>query len=118
MKRPRDHDLESFHAHLDYLNLPFIREHYADFIKEAAAADADHLALMMRLVEGEAQLRKDRSVERRIRLARFPVRKTLDQFDWSWPRRINRLQVQNLFRLQFVEDTANVVMIGGVDHAT
>jgi DNA replication protein DnaC len=114
MKRPRDHDLESFHAHLDYLNLPFIREHYADFTKEAAAADADHLALMMRLVEGEAQLRKDRSVERRIRLARFPVRKTLDQFDWSWPRKINRLQVQNLFRLQFIEDTANVVLIGGV----
>lgn len=58
MKRPRDHDLESFHAHLDYLNLPFIREHYADFTKEAAAADADHLALLSRLVEGEAQLRK------------------------------------------------------------
>jgi hypothetical protein len=26
----------------------------------------------------------DRSIERRIRLARFPVKKTLDGFDWTW----------------------------------
>lgn len=38
----------------------------------------------------------------------------MDQFDWSWPRKINRLQVQNLFRLQFIDETANVVLIGGV----
>lgn len=114
MSRKTHPDLDAFHTHLDYLKLPFVREHYAEFVKAAAAEGADHLALLMRLVEGEAQLRRDRSVERRIRLARFPVQKTLDQFDWSWPRKINRLQVQNLFRLQFIEDTANVVLIGGV----
>jgi DNA replication protein DnaC len=114
MNRRSDHDETALHEHLDYLALPFIREHYAEFIREAAAAGADHLAPLMRLVEGEAALRKDRSVERRIRLARFPVRKTLDQFDWSWPRKINRLQIQNLFRLQFLDETANVVLIGGV----
>lgn len=114
MKRNADHTLEAFHAHLDYLKLPYLREHYVEMTRDAAAASADHLALLMRLIEGEAHLRKDRSVERRIRLARFPVRKTLDQFDWTWPHKINRLQVQNLFRLQFIDDTANVVLIGGV----
>jgi DNA replication protein DnaC len=99
---------------LDYLKLSYSREHYAEFIKKAVADGVDHLALLMRLVEGEAQLRRDRSVERRIRLARFPVRKTLDQFDWTWPRKINRLQVQNLFRLHFVDEAANVILIGGV----
>lgn len=110
----RNPDLDAFHAHLAYLKLAFICEHYAAFIQEAAADGADYLALLMRLVEGEAELRKQRSVERRIRLARFPVRKTLDQFDWTWPRKINRLQVQNLFRLSFVDEAANVVLIGGV----
>jgi DNA replication protein DnaC len=114
MSRRNDHDETAFLEHLDYLGMPFIREHYVEFIREAAAAGADHLAPLMRLVEGEAALRKDRSVERRIRLARFPVRKTLDQFDWSWPRKINRLQLQNLFRLQFLDAAANVVLIGGV----
>ena len=59
-------------------------------------------------------LRRDRSIERRIRLARFPVKKTLDSFDWSWPKNINRLQVQNLFRLRFLDDATNVVLVGGV----
>ena len=68
----------------------------------------------MQLIDAEAQLRHDRSVERRLRLARFPVRKNLEQFDWTWPRKINRLQVQNLFRLQFIEQCANVIIVGGV----
>ena len=48
------------------------------------------------------------------RQARFPVIKTLDQFNWSWPKKINRLQVKNLFRLQFVADKSNVIFLGGV----
>ena len=59
-------------------------------------------------------MRRDRFIERRIRLARFPVVKTLDQFKWSWPKNINRLQVQNLFRLQFIKDKSNVIFLGGV----
>lgn len=114
MNRDTDHDLAAFHVRLESLKLSFIREHYAELIGEAAAAGADHLSVLMRLIEGEAELRKDRSVARRIRLARFPVRKTLDQFDWGYPRKINRLQIQNLFRLQFLEQAANIVFIGGV----
>jgi DNA replication protein DnaC len=103
-----------FEAHLDYLKLPYIREHYPEAIQQAAEQHCDHLTCLMKLIEAEAQLRHDRSVERRLRLARFPVRKTLDQFDWTWPKKINRLQVQNLFRLQFIEQCANVIFVGGV----
>jgi DNA replication protein DnaC len=46
-------------------------------------------------------------------MARFPVIKALDEFDWNWPKKINRLQVQNLFRLSFVQEHANVIMVGG-----
>ena len=42
------------------------------------------------------------------------MKKTLDSFDWSWPDKINRLQVQNLFRLRFLDDATNVVLVGGV----
>jgi DNA replication protein DnaC len=107
-------DLDIFHAQLDYLKLAFTREHYAELVGRAAEEGWDHLALLHRLVEGESHLRRDRAVERRIRLARFPVKKTLDQFDWTWPKKANRMQVQNLFRLQFVDDASNVVFVGGV----
>ncbi|HSX83626.1 MAG TPA: ATP-binding protein, partial [Candidatus Saccharimonadia bacterium] len=64
--------------------------------------------------EGEADLRRDRTTKSRIRLARFPVIKTLEQFRWDWPTRINRLQVQNHFRLAFIQDKANLIFLGGV----
>lgn len=113
-KRADTHTDQSLHQHLEYLKLSFIAEHYAEFAQQGAEQHWDHLSFLTRLLEGEAQRRQDRSIERRIRLARFPVRKTLEQFDWNWPRKINRLQVQNLFRLRFIEETANVVFIGGV----
>ena len=47
-------------------------------------------------------------------MARFPVIKTLDQFNWTWPKKINRLQVKNLFRLSFIQDKSNVIFLGGV----
>ena len=80
----------------------------------AAEKHFSHVDYLARLVEGEAALRRDRSIARRIKMARFPVLKALDEFDWNWPKKINRLQVQNLFRLSFIEDYANVVMVGGV----
>ena len=68
---------------------------------------------MGELISGEANAHNDRRVQRCIALARFPVIKTLDQFDWNWPTKINRLLIQNLFHLDFVKQRANVVFISG-----
>jgi DNA replication protein DnaC len=100
--------------HLKYLKLPFIREHYQGLAVQAAEKQIPHIDYLEKLADGEAAFRRDRSIERRIRQARFPVIKTLDQFNWSWPKKLNRLQVKNLFRLQFIPDKANVIFLGGV----
>jgi DNA replication protein DnaC len=100
--------------HLKYLKLPYIRDHYQDLAAQAARKNWPHVDYLDNLVSGEAALRRDRSIERRIRMARFPLIKTLDQFNWAWPKKINRLQVQNLFRLNFVKDKSNVIFLGGV----
>ena len=99
---------------LIYLKLPWIRENYDALASEAGQKRWSHMEFLSRLLEGETHLRMDRATERRIQAARFPVIKTLEQFDWSWPKTINRPQIQNLFRLQFVEQKANVVFLGGV----
>jgi len=111
---PRPPTPDKLPEHLDYLKLVFVREHYEPLAKEAAEAHWGHVQYLAGLVEGEALERRQRSIQRRIRQARFPVVKTLEPFQWTWPRKINRLQVQNLFRLRFVEDKANVIFLGGV----
>jgi DNA replication protein DnaC len=99
---------------LDYLKLQFMREHVEQLLGQAAADGWSHAELLARLVEGEAALRQDRARQRRIRQARFPVLKTLDQFDFTWPVKINRLAIENLFRLKFIQDKANAILVGGV----
>ena len=100
--------------HLKYLKLSFMREHHQEIATQAAKKNWPHLHYLELLAEQEAALRRDRATKRRIRLARFPVIKTLDAFNWSWPKKINRLQVQNLFRLQFIKNKSNVIFLGGV----
>ena len=73
-----------------------------------------HIDYLAKLVEGELNLRRDRATLRRVKNARFPVIKTLDQFTWNWPTSINRMAIQNLFRLQFHKDHANVIFLGSV----
>ena len=99
---------------LKYLKLPYMRDQHQQLAKQASQKQWSHLEYFEKLADGEDALRRDRSIQRRIRLARFPVIKTLDQFDWTWPKKINRLQVQNLFRLQFIENKSNVILLGGV----
>jgi len=71
------------------------------------------LGLKGSLNEYELDLLRQRSLQR-IRRARFPLTKTLDQFQWNWPTKINRPQIQNLFRLNFVEQKSNAIFLGGV----
>ena len=99
---------------LTNLRLPFIREHHQALATEAAREQWTHLRYLSSLIEGESQQRHERCIARRVADARFPVIKTLEQFDWSWPKKINRPQVQNLFRLAFLKEKASVIFVGGV----
>ena len=99
---------------LVHLRLPFIRQHYPSLADEAAREQWTHLQYLSRLIEGESQQRHERCIPRRIAAARFPVIKTLEHFDWGWPKKINRAQIQNLFRLAFLKDNASVIFVGGV----
>jgi DNA replication protein DnaC len=101
-------------AQLQRLQLRHFKSHYQAAADKAAQQQRSHVDYLAQLVEGESALRENRSIERRVKNARFPVLKTLDDFQWSWPRKINRPQIQNLFRLAFIASHTNVVLIGNV----
>lgn len=109
-----DKTIHQLEEDLRMLCLPFMAEHHGQLAAKAARDSLSHADYLARLTEGELNLRRDKSTVRRIKSARFPVVKTLDQFSWSWPKKINRMAVQNLFRLQFMENHSNVIMLGTV----
>ena len=106
--------LGALERHLAYLKLSCMAAPYADLATHAAHKAWSHIDYLATLLEGEVAVRCDRATQSRMRLARLPVIKTLEQFRWDWPTRINRLQVQNHFRLGFIQDKANLIFLGGV----
>jgi DNA replication protein DnaC len=102
------------HEQLTALKLLAVQEHYGALASEAAQQQWTHVDYLARLIDGEAQRRQAATIQRRIAAARFPCLKTLDQFDWNWPKKINRTQVQNLFRLAFLPTHTNLIFMGGV----
>ena len=115
---PKDRPMNSEEARLTEqlkaLYLSFVVEQYPALADEAARQQWTPVQYLARLIEGETQRRQDRQIVRRVAAARFPVLKTLDQFNWDWPKKVNQPQVQNLFRLAFLEDKTSVIFVGGV----
>jgi DNA replication protein DnaC len=105
---------EELEKDLLYLKLSFMSGNYKTLADDAAQNQRTHIEYLERLVQGETEARKNRATEQRIRNARFPVIKTLEQFRWTWPKKLNQLQVQNLFRLDFLKDYGNIIFLGGV----
>jgi DNA replication protein DnaC len=65
------------------------------------------------LIEYEEVERSRRSMQRRLRSAKLPKFKPMADFDWNWPKVIDREAIEELFSLSFIQENANVVLAGG-----
>jgi len=102
---------EQLHERAHALRLHGLLAHWSE-IAEASWVEP--------LLQWEEEERMRRSLERRIRDARLGHFKPLADFDWTWPKRIDRAALDELMTLDFVKDKSNVVLIGpnGVGKST
>src|SRR5690606_13712491 len=80
--------------------------------EEAAAASSGYLEFLYQLVEEELAVRFERYVETRTRLANFPFRKTLDQFDFAAQPGVDKRAIMDLASMAFIERATNVILLG------
>ena len=85
------------------LKLYGILEHFDEVRDEPWLATA---------VEWEETTRRQRSLERRMKRSGLGCFKPMTDFDWDWPEKIDRQQVDELFRLDWVTSATNVVLVG------
>ncbi|MGI0084698.1 MAG: IS21-like element helper ATPase IstB [Nitrososphaerales archaeon] len=64
------------------------------------------------LLEEEESERAQRSMDRRIKEAKLGQFKPMSEFDWKWPKRVDRELIDELFSLEFLNGANNVVLIG------
>lgn len=74
--------------------------------------ELEHEPWLTRLVSLESEERARRSLENRTRLAGLGNFKALCDFDWVWPKKIDRSLVEELFTLRFIAEGANIVLLG------
>jgi len=80
--------------------------------EQAAQRQADYKTFLVQALQTEWQGRYQRGTELRLRQARFPWLKTLEQFDFEFQPSLDRRQVRELAGMSFVERAHNIIVLG------
>ncbi|MDK1039516.1 MAG: IS21-like element helper ATPase IstB [Actinomycetota bacterium] len=97
---------------LGYLQLDRAAEVFATLAEEARNDDMTHIEYLSRLVAEQASTTRNRRLTARLRYARFPFRKTIDEFDFEFQPSIDRKLVDDLATLRFMETGRPVLFLG------
>jgi DNA replication protein DnaC len=98
--------------HLKALKLPTMHAECEKIATRAAQDNADHLAFLLQLCELELIERERKSAERRLKAARFPAHKLLDEFDFAARPSINKPQMLELMKGEYFDRRENVLFVG------
>jgi DNA replication protein DnaC len=112
MSTPSPKRREKLLADLAELKLHRIAEVYQEMLDEAARKQSSMLDVLEVLVAEELAVRRNRALANRIKRACLPPRKTLENYDFTWPKRIPKQSILRLFDGDFVAQHACAVFIG------
>ncbi|MCH9023614.1 MAG: ATP-binding protein, partial [Planctomycetes bacterium] len=85
---------------------------YSKFTQQCAIEKTDYESFLLRVSEQELIDRQRRTVERRIKQARFPTLKSLDSFNFTSIPSLNKARVMELARCEFVDKKENGIALG------
>jgi DNA replication protein DnaC len=103
---------QQLRAHVHDLRLTAVAERLAPALEHAERDKPSYTQFLHDLLAHEVAAVKQRRLQGRLRFAKLPARRTLEQFDFSAQPSLDRRLVEDLATLRFVEDKANVLLIG------
>lgn len=98
--------------HLGKLRLPTIRREWEGAAASCAKEGRDYGDFLLQLTERELIEREQRAAQRRIKSAKFPLIKTLENFDFEAQPSINEMLVRQLIGGEYLDARENVLLIG------
>jgi len=99
-------------TYLHQLRLPTFLKNYPQFAADAARNNLDHTRFLLALAEQEVQQREANMIQRRIKAARFPVLKELADFDFSTLPKLNKAEILDLSRGEYIQKQSSLIFIG------
>jgi DNA replication protein DnaC len=103
---------ERLHANLEALKLNVIGSIVDNYLELAAKEDKPAVEVLDHLLDEEVRARNASAVETRLKLAGFPARKTLDDFDLSFQPSIDPAVLEELRTLRFIHNAESVCFLG------
>lgn len=94
------------------LKLTQIAETYREVLDEASRQNTSMLQVLATLIAAEVTARRERALQRRIRQAKLPPRKTLEGYDFAFPKKIPKPKILRLFDCEFIPQHQCAVLIG------
>jgi DNA replication protein DnaC len=99
-------------AYLKRLKLPAMLTHYQEMARQAEQGNQTFEGYLLALSELETQQRDENAFKRRVSHARFPLAKTLDQFDFSAIPSLSKAKVLNLAQGEYIRKKENLLLMG------
>jgi DNA replication protein DnaC len=98
--------------HLKALKLPTMQAECEKIAHRASGDNLDYLAFLLQLCELELLERERKAAERRLKAARFPATKLLDEFDFAARPSLNKLLLLELVKGAYLDQRENVLLVG------
>ncbi len=99
-------------SYLHQLRLPTFAKNYRPFATDAAKGNLEYPRYLMALAEYEVTKREQNMLAKRLKAARFPVAKELADFDFSAVPALNKNQVLDLSRGEYIQQRESIVFMG------
>lgn len=112
MKRSSDKPQVLLEHHLKALRLPVFLNEYPKTAAQCATDQADYAQFLLRLSEAELLERERKGAERRIKAAKFPTIKSLDDYNFLAAPSVNKKQILELDRCEWIDHQENLVFLG------
>jgi DNA replication protein DnaC len=97
---------------LAYLRLPAVAERLAPALEAAERDKPGYTEFLHQLLAAEVDAVEHRRLQGRLRFAKLPARKTIEQFDFTAQPSLDRRLVEDLATLRFIDEHANLIVIG------
>jgi DNA replication protein DnaC len=103
---------ERLKADLDYLQLARIAECFAPLADDAGTQGWSPVEYLARVVAEQAAATSNRRMSARLRYARFPYQRSIDDFDFDFQPSVDRKLVADLATLRFIDENRPVLFLG------
>ena len=104
--------MDRLRENLEALKMKNTLEILDNYLERAVAENLNIVDVLDHIFAEEAKSKRKRAYEKQIQMSGFPIKKTLDDFDFSFQPSIDKRQIDELATMRFLENGENVVFLG------